>query len=240
MYKCNIAFIIGFIPFFIYGVFSPFTRSYMILLYTFYIFLNFFYFFIATHIAKIFIVLYFIVACIVGAVLFYSVLNYVYLILILLLGASLIAFILYKTVEQKNVRKTLVAAQAFFCFLMCFAILNLNILHIESTELESILRMRVLRPLFILHMSSFVLFSGYGFFNLGKLFNDHKLLKYGVRSTFGLLYLALGITILLIYYKLPILAIICFSLGLITTIFLYSYSNKEFKKAKRKSEGKKK
>jgi hypothetical protein len=70
--------------------------------------------------------------------------------------------------------------------------------------------------------------------------NDLKLLKTGVYSTFALLYLSFGITILLADYGLPILAVICFVLGLIATVFLFSYSNKEANKAKKKKRGKKK
>lgn len=234
MNKCFIAFLIGFIPFFTYGFFAPFTRLYLIFLYAFYIFLNFFYFLVATHIAKIFNVLYFLTASIVGVLLYFSVLHYVYIILLLLLGASLMAFILYKAVTPKYFRNTLVAAQALFFLLISFTLLNLNILHIEPTDLN------IFHPLIIFNFCPFILFMGYSSFNMGKVLNDHEILRYGVLSTPAILYFALGITILLVYYKLTILAVICFVLGLIATIFLYSYANKELNKAKRKSRRRKK
>lgn len=234
MNKCFIAFLIGFIPFCVYGFFSPFTKSYLIFLYAFYIFLNFFYFLIVIHISEIFIVFYFLIAGVVGALLFFSVLHYVYIMPILFLGALAIAFILYREVKQKYLRNTLVVAQALFFLLICFALLNLNILHIDSTGLH------IFHPLVVFDTGPFFLFMGYSAFNVGKLLNDHELIKYGVVSTLGLLYLSLGITIMLVYYKLPILAAICFVLGLMATIYLFSYYNKEFNKAKRKSQRKKK
>jgi hypothetical protein len=215
MNKCSIAFLIGFIPLCVYGFFSPFTKSYLVFLYAFYILLNFFYFLFATHIAEIFIVLYFLIASIVGVLLFFSVLNYVYIILILIFGALVTAFILYKEVKSKYFRNTLIAAQALFVLLISFALLNLNILHIEPTELN------IFHPLVIFPVSLFILFTGYSAFNMGKVLNDHELIKYGVVTTPAILYLALGITIMLVYYKLWMLAAICFPLGLVATIFLF-------------------
>jgi hypothetical protein len=145
---------------------------------------------------------------------------------------------LYKEVKSKYALNILVAAQALCCLLISFTILNLNILHIELKSSVDILR--ILDPLVIFHTSPFILFMGYSFFNLGKMIDDHKIIKYGVKSTFGLLYLSLGITIQFIYFKQLFLAAICFLLGLIATILLYSYSNEEFKNAKGKSRRKKK
>ena len=234
MNKCNIAFLIGFIPFCIYGIFSPFTGSYLIFLYTFYIFLNFFYFLVATHMLEIFIILYFIIACIVGAVLFFSVLHYVYTILIVLLGALGITFILYNTVKPKYFRDTLIATQALFVLLISFTLLNLNILHMEPTGLH------IFHPLVVFNTGPFVLFEGYSTFNIGKLLNDDEILWYSFVSPLALLYLALGITILLFNYKLPILAVICLVLGLIATVLVFCYLDRELINLERKNRRKKK
>ena len=177
--------------------------------------------------------MYFLIAGIVGALLFFSVLNFVYIILLLLLGALGITFMLYNTIKPKYFRDTLIAAQALFVLLISFTLLNLNILHMEPTGLH------IFHPLVIFDTGPFLLFMGYSTFNMGKLLIDDEILWYSFLSPLALLYLALGITILLFNYKLPILAVICLVLGLIATVLVFSYVDREITKAKRKSRRKK-
>jgi len=218
--KSDISFVsiilISCIPLIIHGLFSPFSKTYLVLSYSLFIIVNFCGFMLVTSQKKTFYFFYILFSAIIAILAFSLLSNYQLVISIFFITASIVSFVFRNKVELKELRNVLIAQQAFYFIIMSLTTLNLNkIFLINKTYFQ------IVGPSNFLNIGIIALFGSYVLFSTRK--SDHvELGRKGIYGMFGsIIIISIGLFDIFISRNLPFVAGVCGFLGwIVTPIFL--------------------
>lgn len=211
--------LISCLPLLIYGLISPFSKTYLIISYFLFIFLNIYGSIVTISRKTLSVLLYITISIILTVLIFISVFDYIFIVLALFFIGLVMSILFHTKVELRELRNVMVAQQLFFPLVISIALLNVNnVLSIKKIHFFSV------HPFSFVHLGTVSLFIGYALFN-AKILDQVKLINLGIYCIFGsLIILSIGIFDILINYNLSTLAIICLLGGVIASIgLIYNY-----------------